>query len=81
MAILPNKIIAEIEKTSNYITDNLNYELWDDAACMLVQSLRIKANRKYRLNIAGTKMVADVQARLCQSSRNDRYCVVRRESV
>jgi len=79
--LLPKRIITEIEKLSIYIADNLNYELWDDAAFRLILSLKQKANRKYGLAIAGIKMKADVHAHITNSMRNERYCVVRRETV
>jgi MFS superfamily sulfate permease-like transporter len=81
MAPLPTKIITEIEKTSNFIAENLNFELWDDAAFMLIESLRRKANRKFRINIAGTKLTADVYAHLNKSALKDRYSVIQKVTV
>lgn len=81
MAILPQNIIIRIEETSNFITQELPYELWDDATNLLVLSIKKKAVRKYHLAIAGSKYHADVHAHILNSMKNDRYKVTQRVSV
>lgn len=74
--LLPKVVQNSVKDTFKVITENLDMDLWDDAAYELLFQLKKKAETERRLH--GSKFLADVNSHIENEQRKHQYMVIKR---
>jgi len=77
-SILPKSITTLLDLAAENIARTSDIELWDDMTNYLVTQLRLRASKKYGMEIVGCKYIADVKDHLTAQESDSRYLVVKR---
>ncbi|NLT52055.1 MAG: hypothetical protein GXX85_14210 [Ignavibacteria bacterium] len=79
--IIPKNIRVLLDIAVENIARVMHIEHWDEVAEYMIEAMKLKAEQKYQLPIAGMKYLADVKEHIENCESNSIYTVKKQKEI